>query len=313
LQGAVGTASTDSDASIRQSAFARLAEIERSIGPIVPASVLAAGFVHQGQVIPFRSQQGIFRPRIMRGPACLSITTVERRSGPAPYDDDIGSDEDVFRYAYRRGGPEIHDNRMLRAAYREQAPIVYFKAIQPAVYAPLWPCFVVADRPDEGYVSVAVGVRAFDLLESDRLDPPNEIERRYVIRQVRQRLHQQRFRRIVLRAYAERCTVCRLREPGLLNASHIVPDRDRRGAASVPNGLALCVIHHEAYDRDLMAVTPDYRVRLSRRLLDDDDGPMLEQGLKAFHGGGITLPRRREDHPSPELLEERLAAFERVA
>jgi hypothetical protein len=48
-------------------------------------------------------------------------------------------------------------------------------------------------------------------------------------------------------------------------------------------------------------------------LLDDNDGPMLEQGLEAFHGALITLPRRCEDHPSPELLEERVAAFERVA
>ena len=249
----------------------------------------------------------------MRGRACLSITTVERRTGPQPYDDDIGSDADVFRYAYRRGGPDIHDNRMLRAAFEEQVPIVYFKAIEHAVYAPLWPCFVVADNPHEGHVGVAIGVRALDLPEIGLPELPTEIERRYVIRQVRQRLHQQRFRQIVLRAYQERCTVCRLREPDLLNASHIVPDRDRRGAASVPNGLALCVMHHEAYDRNLMAVTPDYRVRLSRRLLDEDDGPMLEQGLKAFHGAPISLPRRPEDHPAPELLEERLATFERVA
>ena len=36
------------------------------------------------------------------------------------------------------------------------------------------------------------------------------------MRAVRQRLHQQQFRRMVLTAYRERCTICRLRETRLL-------------------------------------------------------------------------------------------------
>jgi putative restriction endonuclease len=141
----------------------------------------------------------------------------------------------------------------------------------------------------------------------------DEIERRYVMREVKARLHQSRFRHVVVKAYGRRCTICRLREPRLLDASHILPDRDERGVASVPNGLALCAIHHEAFDRDLLGISPDHRIRLSRRLLEDDDGPMLESGLKAFHDGRITLPRRAEHHPLRENLEERFARFTRAA
>ena len=47
--------------------------------------------------------------------------------------------------------------------------------------------------------------------------------------------------------------------------------------------------------------------------MNDEDGPMLEQGLKAFHGSHINVPRREVDHPSRDYLEERFAAFRAAA
>jgi putative restriction endonuclease len=303
---------TDPDADIRAAAFTVLEAVERRYGWAVPASALADGFVFQGRRIPFRAQQGIFRPREMRG-AALSISTVIPKSGPPRYDDEIGGEDDTFLYRYRDNGPMSHDNRILRAAFEMQVPIVYFRGIDVGVYAPLFPCYVTEDDPVAGFVRVEATIRAVDLSQVLAAGPPDAVERRYAIREVKARLHQQRFRQMVLRAYAERCTICRLRETTLLQAAHILPDRDVRGEASVPNGLSLCAIHHGAFDHDLLTVTPDYEVRLGRRLLEDDDGPMLEQGLKAFHGQPIHLPRRDEDRPSREFLEERLAGFDRAA
>jgi putative restriction endonuclease len=303
----------DTGIQIRFAALAAIEEIRQRHGSIVPASVIRRGFTFAGRTIHLANfVQGIFRPKEMSG-ACLSITTVVPTAGRvARYDDEIGGDADYFRYAYRDDGPESRDNRALREAWRTQTPIIYFKGYEPGLYSVLSPCFVTDDDQRAGLVRVELGMAEVDF---DRLARglPDEVERRYAIRQAKQRLHQGQFRTIVLRAYQERCTICRLKEASLLNASHILPDRDRRGEASVRNGLSLCVIHHEAYDRDLMAVTPDYRVKLTRRLLDDEDGPMLEQGLKAFHESPIHLPRRAQDHPSPEFLEERLGRFERAA
>lgn len=56
----------------------------------------------------------------------------------------------------------------------------------------------------------------------------------YVAREVKQRLHQQRFRYLVLRAYRQECSICRLRHPQLLEAAHILPDRDVRGQIPSP-------------------------------------------------------------------------------
>ena len=296
------------DSAIRLAAFARLEELVRLWPDGVPAAEIKLGFAFQDRFLPLRSQQGIFRPKEMRGGA-LSISTVVPKSGPPRYDDEIASDESFFAYRYRDNGPQSFDNRLLRQAYRDQSPIIYFRGIAPGMYEALWPCFITHDDPVAGLVNVEVGVAATDAME---LRSP-EIDRRYVMRAVRQRLHQQQFRRVVLRAYRERCTICRLHETRLLQAAHIVADRDQRGLAEVPNGLSLCSIHHGAFDANLLGISPDLSVQLSPRLMDDEDGPMLEQGLKAFHGSQINVPRREVDHPSRDYLEERFAAFRAAA
>ena len=104
----------------------------------------------------------------------------------------------------------------------------------------------------------------------------NPIERGYVIRETRVRVHQARFRGRALPAYHSQCAICRLKEVRLLDAAHIVADIEPQGQPSISNGLSLCSIHHRAFDHHLVGISPDYRVEVSRRLLEDEDGPMLD-------------------------------------
>jgi putative restriction endonuclease len=108
------------------------------------------------------------------------------------------------------------------------------------------------------------------------------IERRYAVRQTRVRLHQARFRARVVPAYSSQCAICRLNELRLLDAAHITGDAEDLGDPSITNGLSLCAIHHRAFDHNLVGVSPDYVVHVSRRLREDEDGPMLDL-LKGFH------------------------------
>jgi putative restriction endonuclease len=87
-----------------------------------------------------------------------------------------------------------------------------------------------------------------------------------------------------------------------------VPFADPVATESVSNGVSLCSIHHRAFDRHLVGISPDYAVRLSRRLLDDDDGPMLDL-LKDFHGRSIELPHRPVARPDRERLAVRFDDF----
>lgn len=97
--------------------------------------------------------------------------------------------------------------------------------------------------------------------------------------------------------------------PQLLDAAHIIEDGHSHGDAVVPNGLSLCKIHHAAFDRQLLGITPGYEVRINSRLLDEVDGPMLRHGLQEMHGVALHLPRREQDRPDRDRLSIRYTAF----
>lgn len=155
---------------------------------------------------------------------------------------------------------------------------------------------------------------AFGTPDQEALAPPeNEIERRYALRAVKQRLHQASFREAVITAYNGRCALSGLPEPLLLDAAHIVADNDEQfGQPVVPNGIPLSKIHHAAFDAHLIGIDPDYRLHVSERLLGQKDGPMLE-ALKGLNGGIIHLPNRIKDCPDRDRLALRFERFNAVA
>jgi putative restriction endonuclease len=143
--------------------------------------------------------------------------------------------------------------------------------------------------------------------------PETALERRYALRAVKQRLHQASFREAVITAYNGRCAVSGLHEPLLLDAAHIVCDKDERlGQPVVPNGIPLSKIHHAAFDAYLIGIDPDYRLHVSHRLLEQRDGPMLE-ALKRLDGGTIHPPSRVKDYPDRDRLAQRFERFKAVA
>ena len=98
--------------------------------------------------------------------------------------------------------------------------------------------------------------------------------------------------------------------PRIARRAHVIPDTHPDGLPVVSNGLALCKIHHAAYDRNILGIRPDYVVEIHHRLLDEIDGPMLRHGLQEHHGIALrTIPRARIDRPAPERLEIRYAEF----
>ena len=60
---------------------------------------------------------------------------------------------------------------------------------------------------------------------------------------------------------------------------------------------------------NLLGIDPRGVVHIAQRLLDEIDGPMLRTGLQGFHGAAILQPRRRDQRPDPERLEQRFARF----
>jgi hypothetical protein len=116
-------------------------------------------------------------------------------------------------------------------------------------------------------------------------------ERRTAVRQVEARVGQQRFKFLVFQRYGERCAVCGISAPRLLDAAHLRPKRER-GTDDPRNGLVLCVSHHRALDAGLFAIEPgSLRIRCKASGPDARalriDHSTLEQLPNKPHGEAI--------------------------
>jgi len=299
--------SLEADTQIRLATFAFLNEQRQVHGDILPVSVLREGFVYQGDWVPLVAPQGIFKPAVMDLP--LSITTVPPTSRKSqPYDDQIG-EGGLLLYRYRGTDPDHRDNRGLREVMRRKLPLVYFYGIVEGKYYPIYPVFISADDPSTLSFAVTVDDAAFLEVHEEVAEADIEARRKYVTVLVKQRLHQQSFRERVLDAYKRACAICRLRHEELLDAAHILPDSHPKGDPVVPNGLSLCKIHHAAFDRNFLGVNPEYVIELREDIREEEDGPMLEYGIQAFHEKKLIVPRSAELKPDPERLEERYVIF----
>lgn len=240
----------------------------------------------------------------------LSITTTPG----GPYDDDLRDGEGHIQYRYMGSNPDHSDNVGLRNAFIGQRPLIYCYRVEPGRYLVIWPIVVSGDDPSSLTFRVQVDP---DLLSSisdsthkvPRIALDKEIQRRYATAVSKIRLHQAAFRDRVLVAYENRCSLCRLGHAALLDAAHIIPDGELGGTATVSNGLSLCKIHHAAYDKNFLGISPDYKVVIREELLDEVDGPMLQHGLKEMHGRKIEVPSRRAWKPSKDALEVRFEKF----
>ena len=297
------------DSQVRLAAFDWLADRVSLHGEALPRTVLADGFNFQGTRVPLLGPQGIFKPKLCELP--LSITT----SPESPYDDTFSPDG-LLAYRYRGDETQTghHENVGLRRAMVEKTPLVYFHGLVPGQYQALWPVFIVGDNLATLTFSVAVDDMTSALGIDFGLSPASvEVRREYITVLAKRRLHQEKFRAIVIQAYRERCAICRLRHVNLLDAAHIIDDRLPDGVSTVQNGISLCKLHHKAYDTQIVGITPDYEVRIRGDILEESDGPTLEHGLKGMHGEPLTLPVRKEWWPDREKLEVRFERFRGAA
>jgi putative restriction endonuclease len=294
------------DAAKRLAAFDHVRRLTARNG-VLESAIIKAGFVYGGERVPqINPPRGIFKPRSL--PFLLSTRTVIPRAGARLWYDDqtqahrqIYQGDDVLDYAFMGNDPGAPENQWLREARERQVPVIYFLGVSPGWYHALLPTFIVDWSPQSLSAKIAFGeARGTDI----PVATPEAPERRYVLRQVKQRSHQAPFREGVLAAYGDRCAISNLPGHRLIDAAHIMADgHEELGQAVIRNGVALSKIHQGAYDANLIGANPDGRVHVSERVLDMHDGPLLDQGLKAFAGRLIRPPRREVDRPDRDRLE----------
>lgn len=113
-----------------------------------------------------------------------------------------------------------------------------------------------------------------------------------------------RFRDIVLRAYHSRCAFCGydLRLDGALvglEAAHI-RWKQYGGPCEVNNGLALCSLHHSAFDRGAIGIDEHLTIRISDGV---NRSPVVDQLFWQRDGQKLFLPQDKAFWPANNFIE----------
>ena len=299
---------SDEDDELRAGALAFLADLTSRTGGFVTRQDLRQ-FEFKGRRISLEQHmRGI---RVVEGyeVAISILTTYRARPEDRPYEDDVGGDG-YPRYKWQGSDPMAADNRAVRAAISLQKPLAWFIGVAPGLYEAVFPMWIVDEEPDARQFVVAVEEGLRTAWQPEVLQSQADLVRRreYALSVVRRRLHQPDFRRRVLAAYGSQCALCRLRHPELLDAAHIKEDSEG-GQPVVTNGVAMCAIHHRAFDSLVLGIRPDYVIEVQPKVLGEADGPTLQHALQGVHQTRLLVPRQRRAHPDPDLLEERYERF----
>ena len=129
--------------------------------------------------------------------------------------------------------------------------------------------------------------------------------RQMVVASTRRALRDIDFRRRVLCAYEHSCAMCNI-QLNLLEGAHILPVVHPESTDSTSNGIALCVLHHRAFDRSLVTFDSSHEVHINERVVDELRSDSLDGGLEDFRQAlrsCIRVPADRRDWPNIEFVQ----------
>jgi putative restriction endonuclease len=125
------------------------------------------------------------------------------------------------------------------------------------------------------------------------------------VEQPAQRRRDPSFRERVCMAYGDRCAVCgvgmRFARTNIvigIEAAHLMWF-EAGGPDEVSNGLALCVLHHKAFDRGAFTLEHEGKILVSSELC----GEGSHEAMIRQHNQDVARPAVAEDRPSKKYLE----------
>lgn len=113
-----------------------------------------------------------------------------------------------------------------------------------------------------------------------------------------------------MRLYDYTCAACRLciitpDFKSVVDAAYIIRFAESHDDV-INNGLALCKLHHWAFDKHLIAINDSYKLIVSSGFEERGHSELL---LRNLSGKKILLPSQRPVYPSLINLRQRRAAF----
>ncbi|MFD0795504.1 HNH endonuclease [Mucilaginibacter litoreus] len=131
----------------------------------------------------------------------------------------------------------------------------------------------------------------------EALNPTEQYEQdvllgREELRPILVRLNQTVFRKMVLSNFNYKCCITGIDQPELLIASHILPWSEDAGNRLNPrNGLSLNALHDKAFERGLITISEDLKIKVSSILLNSSV-PSICDNFIAFNGKNLIQPKK---------------------
>lgn len=145
-----------------------------------------------------------------------------------------------------------------------------------------------------------------DSVTDDQVEEVAGEERKSVISEIVRKYRAHDFRSRVLSAYRHQCAACGI-QLELIDAAHIIPVAEPGSTDETTNGIALCKLHHAAYDRNLLSFDHRYRIEVSSTQVARLTESNLVGGLRQFQRNlrdAILLPADRRDYPSTAYIRQ---------
>jgi putative restriction endonuclease len=128
-------------------------------------------------------------------------------------------------------------------------------------------------------------------------------ERQTAVVSVKKKIRDNSFKSRVLTSYTNRCAFCGM-QLKLIDAAHIVPVQ-HDGTDETSNGIALCALHHRAFDRNLVTFNADYQILTNNNHFNKLTEIGLDGGAKKFVDdlrAVIHLPPTVSDRPHVDYI-----------
>lgn len=201
--------------------------------------------------------------------------------------------EDTLRKAYINGfEPCDKGNKEVAIAFRPDFFVEYLQSLEPL--------------HDFGQSEKDLAVLS-DVAQNPEINEADiqiqNIARKTTAVFVRRKLRDLYFHKCVLTAYYSRCSFCNTFEN--VEAVHIIPLGHDMSTDETRNGLALCALHHKAYDQALVTVIDDYTIQVNRNQATELQNQKLSDGLAKFSQDLrpiIILPPAISDRPHAEYI-----------
>lgn len=213
------------------------------------------------------------------------------------------------------GSPSIQIRQPALEAARINGLAPHFKGEEEVAFA-VKPAYIGAYLDNmEDLHACGTSEEALNILNEICEDPESvndqEIEdqiperRRFGVSSTRRALRDANFKGRVLTAYSNACAMCGV-QLRLVDAAHILPAAHPDSTDETSNGIALCALHHRAYDRGLITFDTRYRIHRKGTMEDEIMAANLDRGLADFQARlspMIEVPPARPDRPSFAFIE----------